>query len=151
LSDCRRLEKHANPLRTQNRQARILKYDGEIGWTVVSRHKAEQRRGFNPNTGLKNRAKGASLFFDELLDAKLCEFNPQYSDDPGELQRKFAHFQPNIEGNRKFLEHLRNKWASCSTKGHLNFNSELLGFDQDVWDYVIVHELLHFFVPNHGR
>jgi len=45
---------------------------------------------------------------------------------------------------------MRNKWASCSTKGHLNFNSELLGFDQDVWDYVIVHELLHFFVPNHG-
>lgn len=46
---------------------------------------------------------------------------------------------------------MRNKWASCSTKGRLNFNSELLGFDQDVWDYVIVHELLHFFVPNHGR
>ncbi len=45
---------------------------------------------------------------------------------------------------------MRNMWASCSTKGHLNFNSELLGFDQDVWDYVIVHELLHFFVPNHG-
>ena len=46
---------------------------------------------------------------------------------------------------------MRKKWASCSTNGHLNFNSELLGFDQDVWDYVIVHELLHFFVPNHGR
>jgi len=90
-------------------QARILKYAGEIGWTVVSQHEAEQRRGFNPNTGLKNRAKGASLFFDELLDAKVCEFNPQYSDDPGELQRKFAHFQANIEGNRRFLEHLRNR------------------------------------------
>jgi predicted metal-dependent hydrolase len=23
--------------------------------------------------------------------------------------------------------------------------------DTEVWDYVIVHELLHFFVPNHGR
>lgn len=44
-----------------------------------------------------------------------------------------------------------NKWASCSTNGHLNFNSELLSYDQDVWDYVIVHELLHFFVPNHGK
>jgi len=33
-------------------QARILKYDGEIGWTVVSQHKAEQRRGFNPSAGL---------------------------------------------------------------------------------------------------
>jgi predicted metal-dependent hydrolase len=27
----------------------------------------------------------------------------------------------------------------------------LLDFDQELWDYVIVHELLHFFVPNHGR
>ncbi len=46
---------------------------------------------------------------------------------------------------------MSNKWASCSTNGHLNFNSELLGYEQDVWDYVIVHELLHFFVPNHGK
>lgn len=46
---------------------------------------------------------------------------------------------------------MRNKWASCSTAGHLNFNVELLDLDQELWDYVIVHELLHFFVPNHGR
>jgi predicted metal-dependent hydrolase len=46
---------------------------------------------------------------------------------------------------------MRNKWASCSTEGNLTFNSELLGFDEDVRNYVIVHELLHFFVPNHGR
>ncbi len=46
---------------------------------------------------------------------------------------------------------MRNKWASCSTAGHLNFNDELLGTDDSLWDYVIVHELLHFFVPNHGR
>ena len=46
---------------------------------------------------------------------------------------------------------MKNKWASCSTNGHLNFNSELLDYDQDVWDYVIVHELLHFYIPNHGK
>lgn len=46
---------------------------------------------------------------------------------------------------------MRNKWASCSTSGHLNFNTELLGLDHELWDYVIVHELLHFFVPNHGK
>jgi len=46
---------------------------------------------------------------------------------------------------------MRNKWASCSTGGHLNFNSELMSLDQDLWDYVIVHEMLHFFVPNHGK
>ena len=46
---------------------------------------------------------------------------------------------------------MRNKWASCSTNGHLNFNDELLDLDETLWDYVIVHELLHFFVPNHGK
>ena len=46
---------------------------------------------------------------------------------------------------------MRNKWASCSTNGHLNFSVELLGLDQELWDYVIVHELLHFSVPNHGK
>ena len=46
---------------------------------------------------------------------------------------------------------MRNKWASCSTNGHLNFNDELLDLEEDLWDYVIVHELLHFSVPNHGR
>src|SRR5881396_1722665 len=46
---------------------------------------------------------------------------------------------------------MRNKWASCSTAGRLNFNSELLSLQRDLADYVIVHELLHFSVPNHGR
>lgn len=46
---------------------------------------------------------------------------------------------------------MSNKWASCSTAGHLNFSDELLTLDQELWDYVIVHELLHFFVPNHGK
>ena len=46
---------------------------------------------------------------------------------------------------------MNNKWASCSTNGQLNFNDELLDLDEELWDYVIVHELLHFFVPNHGR
>lgn len=46
---------------------------------------------------------------------------------------------------------MRNKWASCSTNGHLNFNDELLDLEEELWDYVIVHELLHFSVPNHGK
>jgi predicted metal-dependent hydrolase len=46
---------------------------------------------------------------------------------------------------------MRRKWASCSTNGHLNFNTELLDLDPELRDYVIVHELLHHFVPNHGK
>ena len=46
---------------------------------------------------------------------------------------------------------MRHKWASCSTGGHLHFSSDLLPLDPELWDYVIVHELLHPAVPNHGR
>ena len=46
---------------------------------------------------------------------------------------------------------MKKKWASCSTAGNLNFNEELLSLDSDLTDYVIVHELLHFSVPNHGK
>src|SRR5437899_1280367 len=50
-----------------------------------------------------------------------------------------------------YVRPMRNKWASCSTAGNLHFNSELLTLDSQVADYVIVHELLHFSVPNHGK
>ena len=33
----------------------------------------------------------------------------------------------------------------------MNFNDELLLLDRKIGDYVIVHELLHFSVPNHGK
>ena len=50
-----------------------------------------------------------------------------------------------------YVRPMRRKWASCSTAGNLNFNDELLGLDRELGDYVIVHELLHFSVPNHGK
>ena len=49
------------------------------------------------------------------------------------------------------LRPMRNKWASCSMAGNLNFNTELLSLDREIGDYVIVHELLHCSVSNHGR
>jgi predicted metal-dependent hydrolase len=49
------------------------------------------------------------------------------------------------------LRPMANKWASCSTDGNLNFNKELLDIDKELGEYVIVHELLHFSVPNHGK
>lgn len=43
------------------------------------------------------------------------------------------------------------KWASYSTAGRVTFDSSLLELPEDLQDYVIVHELLHFHVPNHGK
>jgi len=46
---------------------------------------------------------------------------------------------------------MRRKWASCSTAGTVTFSSDLLRESADFQDVVIVHELLHLLVPNHGR
>lgn len=90
-------------------QARILKYAEEIGWTVVRREEAEARRGFDPQVPAKDRAKGTSLFFDDLLDEKVRLFNPRYSEAEGALIGKFRHLHADIYGNREFVEHLRNR------------------------------------------
>lgn len=50
-----------------------------------------------------------------------------------------------------YLRPMRKKWASCSTRGNFNFNEELLGMDKKIGNYVIVHEMLHLIVPNHGK
>jgi predicted metal-dependent hydrolase len=57
----------------------------------------------------------------------------------------------NVKSRALSVRPMRNKWASCSTAGNLSFNSELIELDRKIGDYVIVHELLHFSVPNHGR
>ena len=64
--------------------------------------------------------------------------------------REFAG-KMDIEVKALAIRPMKNKWASCSTDGNLNFNKELLSMDKEIGDYVIVHELLHFNVPNHGK
>ena len=111
-------------------QARILAYAESIGWAFVTREIAEQRRGFDPEVNPKDSAKGRSLFFDDLLDTKVREFNPRYTDAEGALLGKFRHLHTDIYGNREFLEHLRNrgKFFDQAAKGDATlfiFMSEL--------------------------
>lgn len=90
-------------------QARILGYAVAIGWTFVSREQAEQRRGLDPHAPPGDRARYRSLFFDDLLDAKVRQFNPRYADAEGALRGLFGRFHTDIHGNRDFIEHLRNR------------------------------------------
>ena len=90
-------------------QSRILTYAKAIGWTYVSREEAERRRGFDPEAPPADRAKNRSLFFDDLFDAKVREFNPRYTDAEGALLGQFRRLHSDIYGNREFVDHLRNR------------------------------------------
>ena len=43
------------------------------------------------------------------------------------------------------------QWGHCSPDGTVYFNSDLLFEKKELQIYVIVHELLHLKVPNHGK
>jgi predicted metal-dependent hydrolase len=74
-------------------------------------------------------------------------------DRKAQFKQRVRHWDDKLDVNVVWLgvRPMRNKWASCSTAGHLNFSDELPDLKPELWDYVIVHELLHFAVPNHGK
>lgn len=79
--------------------------------------------------------------------------NEELENRKGEFRNKVRQWADKlgVEVQWIAIRPMKTKWASCSTKGHLHFNKELLMKSGNVWDYVIVHELLHLSVPNHGR
>ena len=56
-----------------------------------------------------------------------------------------------VKVKRITIRPMTRKWASCSTNGYFTFNLELLGMDRSLGEYVILHELLHYCIPNHGK
>ncbi len=44
---------------------------------------------------------------------------------------------------------LKNRWASCSEKGNLNFHWKCMMVPLTVLDYIVVHELAHLHHKNH--
>ena len=49
------------------------------------------------------------------------------------------------------VQEMHSKWGSCSAMGTVTLAHELVGQTARFQDFVIVHELLHLRVPNHGR
>lgn len=129
-------------------QARILTYAQEIGWTYVSRSQAEARRGFSADGKPQERARTASLYFDDLLYAKIREFNPQYTEAEGALIGDFRRLRPTIYGNRDFLSYLRNK-------GKFFYASENRELDLQLIDYKIsannIYEVTEEFYWHNGH
>jgi hypothetical protein len=49
------------------------------------------------------------------------------------------------------VQRMTRKWGSCSTTGIITLADDLASQAVEFQDFVIVHELLHLRVPNHGR
>jgi predicted metal-dependent hydrolase len=56
-----------------------------------------------------------------------------------------------VEPKEVHMRPMSRKWGSCSTNGRVTFNAELLCKSAAFRRRVIVEELLHLKVPNHGK
>jgi predicted metal-dependent hydrolase len=56
-----------------------------------------------------------------------------------------------VEPREVHIRPITRKWGSCSTSGRVSFNVELLVRPAVLQRRVIVEELLHLKVPNHGK
>ena len=49
------------------------------------------------------------------------------------------------------IQRMTRKWGSCSSSGTVTLASDLVEQDEAFQDFVVIHELLHLKIPNHGR
>ena len=56
-----------------------------------------------------------------------------------------------VAPERVQIQRMISKWASCSPAGRLTFSHDLLREGRAFQEAVVVHELLHLRIPNHGR
>lgn len=53
--------------------------------------------------------------------------------------------------NRVFVRNQKTRWGSCSSRNNINLNIKLARLSDDLIDYVILHELVHTIIKNHGK
>jgi predicted metal-dependent hydrolase len=56
-----------------------------------------------------------------------------------------------VKPRRVRIQQMTRKWGSCSSGGAVTLAADLTAQDEGFQEFVIVHELLHLRIPNHGR
>ena len=105
------------------------------------------RVSFQNDVLIFNVPQKNSYSAEELYEKYLKHVAKKYLVQRGsELSAKFG-----FSVKRFSVRGQKSRWGSCSRRGNISLNYNLLKFRKEVIDYVIVHELCHLRQLNHSR
>ena len=69
------------------------------------------------------------------------------------IPQRVAYYQDRmgVKANVVKIMELKNRWASCTSDGNINFHWKCMMAPPSVLDYIVVHELAHLIQPNHTQ
>jgi len=78
-------------------------------------------------------------FYRELIKAVVHSFISKWESVMG------------VKVERLYVRHMKTKWGSCNPRARtIRLNTELAKKPKNCLEYIVVHELVHFFEPHHG-
>jgi hypothetical protein len=90
-------------------------------------------------------ARNADLPEGESIDTLRAQAKAYLPDRLKELAARYG-----FRYQRVAIKHNTSNWGSCSSKGNINLNLNLMRVPRPLQDYILLHELTHLEHPNHG-
>jgi predicted metal-dependent hydrolase len=89
-------------------------------------------------------------------EEKALRFHQQMPIQPPQARRQIVRRLDQLSErtelvyHRAFVRNQKTRWGSCSSQNNINLNINLVRLPGELMDYVILHELVHTRIKNHG-
>ena len=121
-------------------QKPIINYSKQIGWNYKKRIELEKLRNLNDEEIF-------NFLLEDELKKKIKLFNPEL-EDPNQIIDELKNIPSGIEGNKLFLDYLKNNRNYFSTKHNREYNLKLIDYEKNENNSFIVSD--EFYAKNYS-